>query len=341
MAMTSETVNINRYLHNKKHLWNSIAILYTLGGYSGGIALLTLLSNGWLNALGVVLLTHSLVFSAYLSHEFMHGAIFEGRAWNATFGELMLWLNGGCYARFQDLAKMHISHHVNRVDFCRFELAAFLNELPALVRGILLGLEWLYFPSLAFLVRARSITAPFWDANRQDERLRVTLMLLVRVGLFTLLGLVSLKALFLYFLSYIGMLTVLRFVDAFQHTYEVFSVGSPLPKRDHTHEQANTFSNVISRSYWWVNLLLLNFGYHNAHHELMKCPWHSLHELDRELFSGQEVHYITLAELLANYHHYRISRIFSGQGRGVDEQGNLQLEKFYGAIEVSFLVLPA
>jgi hypothetical protein len=73
-------------------------------------------------------------------------------------------------------------------------------------------------------------------------------MLLVRVGLFTLLGLVSLKALFLYFLSYIGMLTVLRFVDAFQHTYEVFS-GSPLPKRDHTHEQANTFSNVISRSF--------------------------------------------------------------------------------------------
>jgi hypothetical protein len=89
-----------------------------------------------------------------------------------------------------------------------------------------------------------------------------------------------------------------------------------------------------------VNLLLLNFGYHNAHHELMKCPWHSLHELDRELFSGQEVHYITLAELLANYHHYRISRIFQVKV-GCDEQGNLQLEKFYGAIEVSFLVLPA
>ncbi len=338
--MTSATLNINRYLHEKKPLWNSIAILYTLGGYVGGLALI-LLSNGWLNALGVVLLTHSLIFSAYLSHEFMHGTIFEGRAWNAAFGELMLWLNGGCYARFQDLAKMHIAHHVNRVDFCRFELAAFLNELPTPVRGILLGLEWLYFPTLAFLLRARAITAPFWDASRKDERLRVTLILLVRVGLFTLLGLVSLKALLLYFLSYIGMLTVLRFVDAFQHTYEVFSVGSPLPKRDRAHEQANTFSNLISKRYWWVNLLLLNFGYHNAHHELMKCPWHSLHELDRELFSGQEVQYITLPELLGNYHHYRISRIFSGQGRGVDDQGNRQLDNFYGAIEVSFLVLPS
>jgi len=338
--MTSATLNINRYLHEKKPLWNSIAILYTLGGYVGGLALI-LLSNGWLNALGVVLLTHSLIFSAYLSHEFMHGTIFEGRAWNAAFGELMLWLNGGCYARFQDLAKMHIAHHVNRVDFCRFELAAFLNELPTPVRGILLGLEWLYFPTLAFLLRARAITAPFWDASRKDERLRVTLIILVRVGLFTLLGLVSLKALLLYFLSYIGMLTVLRFVDAFQHTYEVFSVGSPLPKRDRAHEQANTFSNLISKRYWWVNLLLLNFGYHNAHHELMKCPWHSLHELDRELFSGQEVHYITLPELLGNYHHYRISRIFSGQGRGVDDQGNRQLDNFYGAIEVSFLVLPS
>lgn len=340
MAITKETLNINRYLHNQKPLWNSIAILYTLNGYVGGIKLI-LLSNGWLNALGVVLLTHSLIFSAYLSHEFMHGTIFEGRAWNAAFGNVMLWLNGGCYARFQDLARLHIAHHVTSVDFCRFDLVGFLNELPALLRGVLLGLEWLYFPSLAFLLRARAITAPFWDVSRRDERLRVGVILLVRVGLFTLLGLVSPKALLLYFLSYIGMLTVLRFVDAFQHTYEVFPVGSPLPKRDRTHEQTNTFSNLISKRYWWLNLLLLNFGYHNAHHEMMKCPWHSLHELDREIFSGQEVQYITLPELLGNYHRYRISRISSGQGRGVDDSGNRQLETFYGATEVSFLVLPS
>lgn len=338
--MTTAIVDIRQYLNHKKPLWNAIAIGYTLLGYGGGISLL-LTSNGWLNALGVIWLTHSLVISAYLSHEFMHGTIFEERRWNVLFGNLMLWLNGGCYARFADLARMHIAHHVDRVDFCRFDLAAYLNTLPAPVRKVLLGLEWLYFPSLAFLLRIRAIFAPFWDENRQDERLRTTLILITRVGLFALLGYVSPTAVLLYFLSYIGMLTVLRVVDAFQHTYETFPIGSPLPDRSRAYEQANTFSNLVSQRYWWLNLLLLNFGYHNAHHELMKCPWHSLHQLDRDLFSGTEVHYITLPELLMNYHRYRVSRIFSGQGHAVDNQGNRSLDTFYGAIEVSFLVLPS
>lgn len=339
-ATTSLTKDISSYLHQQKPLWNSIAILYTLGGYSGGIALL-LLSNGWLNALGVIFLTHSLIISAYLAHEFMHGNIFTSLKLNAVGGNLMLWLNGSCYARFQDLAKLHIAHHVNRVDFSKFDLSVFMQQLPTLVRRTILALEWLYFPALSFIIRWRGIADSLGNPERRDERLRVALILLTRVLLFTLLGLASLKALFLYFLAYIGMLTVLRFVDAFQHTYEVFPIGTPIPKRERAHEQANTFSNVLSQRYWWLNLLLLNFGYHNAHHELMKCPWHSLHELDGDLFSGQEVHYITLPQLLGNYHRFRISRIFSGQGQAVDTEGKLQLETFYGAIEVSFLVLPS
>lgn len=182
------------------------------------------------------------------------------------------------------------------------------------------------------------MTAPFWNPQRRDERLRATTLLAVRGLLFILLGLLSIKALALYCLAYIGMIIALRFMDAFQHTYEVFPIGSPLPKRDRAYEQANTFTNVISRRYWWLNLLLLNFGYHNAHHELMKCPWHSLHELDRALFTGQEVHYLTLPQLLANYHLFRVSRIFSGQGEAVDEQGDLDLNTFYGTVGVSFLV---
>jgi fatty acid desaturase len=339
--MTATTaVDIHRFLHQQKPLWNIAAIAYTFASYLGGIALL-LVSPLWLNALGVLLLTHSLILSAYLAHEFMHSTIFQTRATNAAWGTLMLWLNGGCYTPFDDLARMHIAHHVDRVDFCRFDLPEFLMALPAPVRGLLLGLEWLYFPSLAFLLRLRMITAPFWSPERKKERSRTTLIFLIRGGLFTILGYVSLKALGLYFLAHLGMLTVLRFVDAFQHTYEVFPLGTALPKRDRAHEQNNTFSNILSKRYGWLNLLLLNFGYHNAHHELMKCPWYSLHELDKELYTGEEVHYITLPQLLWNYHRFRISRIFSGQGQAVNEAGITQLETFYGGIEVSFLVLPS
>ena len=333
-------LEINHYLHHRKPLWNSLAIGYALGGYGLGIGLI-LAANPWLNGLGVVLLTHSLVISAYLSHELMHGTLFSDLSLNAKVGNLMLFLNGGCYGRFQELMKMHIAHHVNRVDYRRFDLVAFLNALPQPASRLLLGLEWLYFPALAFLLRLRAIFAPFFIPERSDERLRVALLLAVRGSLFALLAAVSLKALLLYFLAYIGMIHILRFLDAFQHTYEVYPIGVPLPKRDHAHEQANTFSNLLSKRYKWLNLLFLNFGYHNAHHELMKCPWHSLHELDEALYAGAEVQYVTLPQLLANYHRFRLSRIFDGQGQAVDAQGKLQLETFYGGTEVSFLVVPS
>jgi fatty acid desaturase len=334
---SGKNINVSSYLRHKKPLWNLFSFVYVLSAYAGGIALL-LLSNGWLNVLGTALLSHSLILSAYIAHEFMHGTIFAERKWNAVGGNIALWLNGGCYARFKDLARDHIAHHVNRVDFSAFNLPAFINSLPSPLRHLILVLEWLYFPVISLLLQWRAITAPFSNYQRRDERLRVTLILAVRGLLFSLLGLVSLKSLALYFVAYISMITVLRFMDAFQHTYGVFPVGTPLPKLDYTYEQANTYTTLMSQRYWWLNLLLLNFGYHNAHHEVMKCPWYSLHELDKELSEKQKVHRLTLPQLLVNYHYFRMERIFNGQGQATDEQGNLQLDAFYGAIGVSMLV---
>jgi fatty acid desaturase len=338
MVSTLATVNVSSYVHRQKPLWNTIAILYALVGYAGGIALL-LPANLWLNGTGVVLLTHSLVIAAYLAHEFMHSTIFGSRQWNAIGGNVMLWLTGASYGRFDDLAKRHIAHHVNRVDFSSFDLSVAVQQLPAPIRQTMLLLEWLYFPAISFWLQWRSILIPFYKPEQKHQRLRIGLTLLVRGALFTALGMVSLKALLLYCLSYIGMITVLRWQDAFQHTYEVFPVGTPLPERDRAHEQANTFSTLLSNRYRWLNLLILNFGYHNAHHEVMKCPWHALPELDRELFSGQEVHYVPLWQLLQNYHRFRLSRIFKGQGLAVDAMGNPTPDTFYGAVGVSFLVL--
>ncbi|HIK54024.1 MAG TPA: fatty acid desaturase [Synechococcales cyanobacterium M55_K2018_004] len=334
------TTPLTQFLHQKRPAINALAMAYTLLAYAGGILLILQASLGW-NVLGVGLLTHALVLSAYWSHEFMHGTIFERRSWNTAWGNLMLWINGSCYARFDDLAKLHIGHHVNRVDFHPIDLSAYVRSLPPFLRSLILGLEWLYFPALAFLMRFRSITAPFWKADRKDERWRVMLIFLVRTSLFIGLAVLSMKAVLLYFVAFVAMIHVLRFVDAFQHTYEVFPMGTPVPKRDRAHEQANTFSNLVSQRYPWLNLLILNFSYHNAHHELMKCPWYNLPALDRTLFRGDEPHYIPLPKLVRNYHRFRVSRIFSGQGSARDAAGNPSLDAFYGAVEVSLLVLPA
>jgi fatty acid desaturase len=325
-------------------LWNGLAISYTLIAYIIGL-ILVLQASFWLNLLGTLLLTHALVCSAYLSHEFMHGNIFtrrwllSKRQWNALFGNLMLWLNGGCYARFEDLTKLHMAHHINRADYS----VDFPNWLKSrrMVRRLVISLEWLEIPILDYGLRWHSIVAPFWLASRRQERLRIILILMIRGTAFACLGWVSLKALFLYGIAHLGMVHVLRFLDAFSHTYQVFPMGTKTPKVDEEYEQANTFSNVVSLDYPWLNLLLLNFGYHNAHHQVMHCPWHSLRHLDRQLFQGTEAQYIPLHRLLWNYHHYRCHRIFSDQGHVVEEQGQYILSDFYGALGVSFLVLPS
>jgi fatty acid desaturase len=275
----------------------------------------------------------------------MHGNIFSHRwllgkrQWNALFGNLMLWLNGGCYARFEDLAKLHMGHHVNRADYS-VDFQSWLKSHPILCK-LVIGLEWLEIPILDYGLRWQAIAAPFWLASRRQERLRITLILVIRGAAFACLGWVSLKALFLYGIAHMGMVHVLRFVDAFHHTYQVFPMGAATPKFDDDYEQANTFSNVVSLNYPWLNLALLNFGYHNAHHQVMHCPWHSLPQLDRQLYQGNEVHYIPLHRVLWNYHHYRCYRIFSDQGRVFDDQGHYTLSHFYGGLGVSFLVLPS
>ena len=128
------------FISRPKPLWNVIAIAYTLIGYLGGLALIVQ-PGDWLNVVGVLLLTHSLVYSAYLAHEFMHGTIFAGRRWNSFWGTVMLWLNGGCYGGFDTLTVQHMAHHVNRIDFSGFDLAETIQALPKPLCWSLLGLE--------------------------------------------------------------------------------------------------------------------------------------------------------------------------------------------------------
>ena len=327
-----------KYPHERKPFWNFLAISYAVLGYAGGIGLL-LSSNLFFNIVGVLLLTHSWVIAAYLAHEFMHYNIYEERNLNNIGGNLVLWLTGSCYGRFEDLAKHHTAHHVKRVDLASSMVPDMLNKMPGILRRFILILEWLYFPAISLIVQWKAIINPFFNPKRYDERRRIIILLVIRGLLFTLLGIVSLKALLLYFFAYIGFLTILRVVDAFHHTYEVFLFGSKVPRKDFDYEKNNTFSTLISKRFWWINLLLLNFGYHNAHHTLMTCPWHSLHELDREINLDPEKHYLSLWEALGNYHRFRMTRIFSDGGNVLDEQGKLQMEDFHGGVGISFLVV--
>ena len=108
-------------------------------------------------------------------------------------------------------------------------------------------------------------------------------VVMIRFSLLTVVFLYSPVAYLCYVLAYGIFLTVLRFMDALQHNYGIIlatdnRTGRLEHRADRDYEQSHTFSNVISIRYPWLNLVTLNFGYHNAHHTKPTMPWHELAE---------------------------------------------------------------
>jgi fatty acid desaturase len=151
-----------------------------------------------------------------------------------------------------------------------------------------------------------------------------------------------LKALLLYFVAVLLQLHVLNFFDAFHHTFELYFVEAneslALDGRDRAYEQSHTYSNLISVRWPWLNLLMLNFCYHNAHHERPSLGWYRLPALHRQLFGTNSPAVLPLPELLKTWRHNRVRRVFAddygavGAGRG-------RADQFIGTHAVSFLTV--
>jgi len=325
-----------RYRHGA--VPNVLALAYTLGGYIAGVWLL--FASGWLLPLiGVLLTAHTLTLSAYFVHEFAHQSVFRSPQANQRWGTFMSWINGSCYAPFAALRRKHMRHHLDRADVLTFDFKKFLRASPSWFQRLVVALEWAYVPAVELIMHAYVIVLPFAKEKRKAERPRVLAIIAVRMAVFALMGWVSLKALLLYGVAYMIMLHALRFTDADQHTYDAFAVLEegeiPADKvRDRDYEQTNTYSNLVSLAHPWLNLLLLNFSYHNAHHERPIEPWHELPRLHAELFPPHYVQLIPMSELLKGYHRDRIVRVVS------DDYGEFkpgEVDRFVGAIGVSFL----
>jgi fatty acid desaturase len=322
-------------------LWPTLAVLaYTLIGWPTGIYLLTRSEIG-LDLLGVCLVAHTLVISAYLIHDCAHHAIFTGGRANDRLGQIMGWLNGACLADYFALKKKHLRHHADRLDVVTFDYRATLLGMPAALRRLVLLLEWAYVPAVELVMRGLVIRTPFTDGTRR-ERARILLFIAVRAAGFLALAWVSVKAVLLYALAYLIFVDVLRFMDAFQHTYEVFvsrtlDAAPADPRRDLRYEYENTFSNLIAERAGWLNLLVLNFSYHNAQPVRPGEPWYRLPALHRSLYgANRDAQVIPCAELLASFHRYRVQRVFAADYGTVAPSG-ARAERFMGAIGVSFL----
>lgn len=133
----------------------------------------------------------------------------------------------------------------------------------------------------------------------------------------------------------------LNLFDAFHHTFDQYFTNAdatlPMGGRDRAFEQANTYSNVVSARWPLLNLLTLNFGYHNAHHERAAVPWYRLPALHAQLYGDSHRELMPLSQLLRTYHRNRLRRILDDDYGEVRGTGAHRADGFIGAHGVSFL----
>lgn len=331
--------NTSLFRHDDAFLPTFIALMYVITTYILGFGLL-LAEPFYANLLGIPLLAHSMVIAAYLIHEAAHFSVFKDKKHNRWFAEFLLWITGNSYSDFEDIQRKHNRHHSDRADIVSFDFRPILENYPRLLRVIKV-LEWFYVPALEVLMHALVLVLPFVKQNRKQRRLRVLLVLSLRIVLFVWLASISIHILWLYPLAYMLFLTVMRFMDVHQHTYEVYETldsarGAEAKLRDRVFEEHNTYSNLLSVKYPWINLLVLNFSYHNVHHHQQLQPWYRLPKLHKEMFGDDYQQILTFKHLIKSFHKYRVPRILNGDPINLPVKKD-EGETFIGVDGVSFL----
>lgn len=300
------------YRYNDALLPNTLAFAYVLAGYGGGWYLL--IHQGWLfNLLGVLLLAHAMIIAAYLVHECAHNTLFARNENNARLGNVLLWITGACYGSYEGIRHKHFRHHVDRADVVAFNFRYRLLLYPRLLM-CMQALEKVFIPALDILMHWMVPLMPFVLAGRRGQRWRVIIVFVIRSAVFAALAMLAPRILILYPIAYMLMLHVLRFMDAFQHTYALFETleqepGPEAKQFDAVFEQSHTYTNLHSQTYPWLNLFTLNFGYHNAHHEKPTQPWYRLPALNRELYGDSLKQILPFRNQLASYVRYRVPRL--------------------------------
>ena len=320
---------------------NLLALFATGAAWAGSFPLMAH-PNLLLALAGIWLCAHAMVLAAYLVHEAAHQSLFASPRANHWAGEIMNFVAGTPYASFERIRHMHIRHHVERVDLTCFDPKDLIRRHPGLRRG-LETFEWAYIPAVEVLMRLQLICRPLFVPSQRRHLPRALGMLVLRVGLVILLGLYSLKAVLLYGLAVLLQMRVLNFFDAFHHTFEQHRVSPdepiPLNGRTREYEQANTYSNLISTRSPWLNLLVLNFVFHNAHHHRPSVAWWRLPAVHRSLYGENNTPaLLTSRELLATWHRNRVRRVFAEDYGSVGE-GPRRGDTFIGAHGASFLTV--
>lgn len=333
--------SVRALLRDQSSLWpNTLAISYILIAYFGGWWALFQGSLGWF-VIGVLGIAHGMTIAGYLMHDCGHNSIFKKTEHNSRLGR---WLNvicGSNYGTYEDMRYKHMRHHVDNCEPLTFDYRSWLKQHPVLHR-IVNTLEWAYIPAVEFLMHGMQMIAPFVYEDKKDQRARVLRVALIRFSLFGAILWFAPMAALGYVLAYVLFITILRFMDNFQHNYEiVYRLNDPsfVPEKkgDYEYEETHTYSNLLSERWPWLNLLVLNFAYHNAHHIKPTLSWHRLPALHRERYPQVCPQQVGLWPQLVSFHRHRVARVLSEEYGEADVVTQLKTRDAVGANALSFL----
>jgi omega-6 fatty acid desaturase (delta-12 desaturase) len=320
--------------------YTAAVLLYIAIAYIGGwIAILQ--GNPLINTLGVVVLAHGMFIAAYLLHDCGHNAVFLSTTRNAYLGKVLNWIAGSCYGRYEDIRYKHMRHHVDNYDPVVWDYRNFLKQHPIL-EAVVKAAEWAYIPAVEILMHSMLVVAPWCIESKRAQRGRLLWVLVIRAGILLAVFLYSPVAFLLYVLAQLLLFTALRFMDCYQHNYEVvFNLDEKdieIPHRgDMQYEQSHTYSNLLSARFPTLNLLALNFCYHNAHHQKPTLGWYRLPALHAQMYPGVESRILGFGEQARSFHKHRVARIYA-EDYGDDEvKTSLREGRAVGADALSFL----
>lgn len=306
----------------------------------------------------VLAVAHGRSVAAYMVHECAHSSVFVHAEYNSLLGVIMLWLCGSPYVDFEHCKRIHMAHHKDRGDTVSFDYRAELRTLPQPCLSAILALEYCFVPIVEFLIHLRAGLAPlglYPLAPKEATPLRIRLTALAGVCAVGALWAVlfrggGVRALALHSVATALTHKFLSAHDAFQHTYEVIADADYATKYTHgpgertaQYEESNTYSNLISTRAPLLNLLSLNFGYHNAHHSQPMVPWYKLPALHKKLYGARQYSHpqvLPFRELAATWLHNRVRRVLDedyGHVAEGDAWSPGRANAFVGSLGVSFI----
>ena len=247
-------------------------------------------------------------------------------------------INGLSFFSFEAYRKDHVRHHAEKIDIGGFDSGHFAVAHPRLFSAIIVA-EKIYLPAFYYLIKLTNIYAVIFSGRRREVTRGIG-SLCIYVVAFATFARFSLMLVLVWQASSFLRIHIVRFVDCFQHSFQqVYTEGEKLTHGKH-YEIQNTFSVPVARKFTFLNLIILNFGYHAAHHCFPTCPWYMLPHLEAAIIKQLRLYGVSdtreestpFFNFLTAYHRGRLSRIIStDEGQPYDADGQFTTHHFTGA----------